>query len=333
MQNNFSGTHNCSTQWEKRYMRLFVLAALLATVASAQEQQPLPDNLMLLTGKQLMVGRASLCVPKTFQTNLNYAGKQATVISVTPGKNYKLPASSLNRLTPEMRAQMEDIQKSAILLLQFEDGTKLDTCAAMGPKMLSDYFELAPGQTITPVSTNPAAPGSPATAVQGNVPAGSASSAASSTAAPASPATPQECPVVVTKVTSGDGGFGHALADGMTNSEFQRQLDQTTHGGRSKHYLDMRMRNNSSKPMAAIESVVIYSNKMGDETTRDTLVSQNTKPIKSGAELKSYSMDRSESAQNGTGEVTLYVSRVRFEDGTFWTDNGSHSCSLTNKSK
>jgi hypothetical protein len=123
------------------------------------------------------------------------------------------------------------------------------------------------------------------------------------------------------------------MADGMTNSEFQRQLDQTTHGGRSKHYLDMRMRNNGSKPVAAVESVVIYANKMGDETTRDTLVSQNTKPIKPGAELKSYAMDRSESAQNGVGEVTLYVSRVRFEDGNFWTDNGSHSCALTNKAK
>jgi len=138
---------------------------------------------------------------------------------------------------------------------------------------------------------------------------------------------------VVTKVTSGDGGFGHALAEGLTTSEFQRQLDQTAHGGHSKHYLDMRMRNNSSKPIAAIESVVVYANKMGDETMRDTLVSQNTKPIKPGEEHKSYAMDRAERTQNGTGDVILYISRVRFEDNTFWQDNGSHSCSLSNKVK
>jgi len=143
----------------------------------------------------------------------------------------------------------------------------------------------------------------------------------------------QECPVIVTKVTSGDGGFGHALAEGLTTSEFQRQLDTTTHGGHDKHYLDMRMRNNSSKSIAAIESVVVYANKMGDETTRDTLISQNTKPIKPGDEHKSYSMDRTERTQNGAGQVTLYISRVRFEDNTFWQDNGSHSCSLSNKAK
>ncbi|HEV7553139.1 MAG TPA: hypothetical protein VGP65_15735, partial [Candidatus Angelobacter sp.] len=125
-------------------MRFFVLAALLATAACGQQQQPLPDNLTLLAGKQVLVGRLALCAPKTFQANRDYAGKPATVISVTPGKTYNFPASTLNRMAPEMRAQLEDMQKSAILLFQFEDGTKLDTCAAMGPKMLSDNLELAP---------------------------------------------------------------------------------------------------------------------------------------------------------------------------------------------
>lgn len=69
---------------------------------------------------------------------------------------------------------------------------------------------------------------------------------------------------------------------GSRRANFQRQLDETAHGGHGKHYLDMRMRNNSSKPVAGIESVVLYSNKMGDETLRDTLDSQNTKPIKPG---------------------------------------------------
>jgi hypothetical protein len=295
-----------------------------------QQPQPLPDNLNLLIGKKVVIGRIPLCVPKTFNTNLTYSGKTATVVSLKPGNMPRFSPSVLSRMAPDMRAKMEDMQKGGILLFQFEDGIQLDSCAAMGPKMLSDNLELAPGETIAPPAAQPAT----SAAAQAN-PAALVSGAPSASPAPASatPSTPQECPVVVTKVTSGDGGFGHALAEGMTTSEFQRQLDQTAHGGNSKHYLDMRMRNNSSKPIAAIESVVIYTNKMGDETTRDTLVSQNPKPIKPGEEHKSYSMDRSEKMQNGVGNVILFVSRVRFEDNTFWQDNGSHSCSLSSKVK
>jgi hypothetical protein len=291
----------------------------------AQVAQPLPDNLNLLVGKKVVIGRMSLCVPKTFNTNLTYSGKTATVVSLKPGNIRKLPPSVMNRMAPDMRERLLDLQNGGILLFQFEDGTQLDNCAAMGPKALSENLELAPGETIT--SAQPAV-----TATSSPQPAAALSTAGTSTV-PAVSTAPQECPVVVTKVTSGSGGFGHALAEGLTTSEFQRQLDQTEHGGHSKHYLDMRMRNSSSKPIAAIESVVVYSNKMGDETTHDTLLSQNTKPIKPGEELKSYSMDRSESTQNGTGNVTLYIGRVRFEDNTFWQDNGSHSCSLSNKVK
>ena len=44
-------------------------------------------------------------------------------------------------------------------------------------------------------------------------------------------------------------------------------------------------------------------------------------------------MDTSESWRNGKGEVNVYVNRVRFEDDSFWQDNGSHSCALTSKIK
>lgn len=310
-----------------RYLQFLVIMVMFATAFGQDTPQPILDDLNLLVGKQVVVGRMPLCTPKTFTANLNYSGKTATVVSVKPNTMRKLPSNMLNRMTPDMRAMMEDAQNGATLLLQFEDGTTLDTCAAIGPKKLAENLELAPGQTITPVAT-----AQPVTASAAGFPPAASNPVASAPQTAATSA-PQECPVIVTKVTSGDGGFGHAMADGLTTSEFQRQLDQTTHGGHSKHYLDMRMRNNSQKPVAAIESVVVYANKMGDETLRDTLISQNTKPIKPGEEHKSYSMDRAERTQNGAGLVTLYISCVRFEDNTFWQDNGSRSCSLTNQAK
>ena len=302
---------------------------------SAPQSQPIPEDLNLLVGKRVVIGRLPLCVPKTFTTNLTYSGKTATVVSLKPGTMHKFSPSVMSRMTPEMREQLEDLQKGGMLLFQFEDGTQLDTCAALGPKTISPNLELAPGETIAAPANQvaAAAPSSPQSSIAAPAAGSPAAASLVSASSAAASKTPQECPVVVTKVTSGDGGFGHALAEGLTTSEFQRQLDQTTHGGHSKHYLDMRMRNNSSKPIAAIESVVVYANKMGDETMRDTLVSQNTKPIKPGEEHKSYAMDRAERTQNGTGDVILYISRVRFEDNTFWQDNGSHSCSLSNKVK
>jgi hypothetical protein len=50
---------------------------------------------------------------------------------------------------------MEDQQKAATILLQFEDGTQLDTCAPIGPSKFSESFELAPGQTLQEPSRPP----------------------------------------------------------------------------------------------------------------------------------------------------------------------------------
>ena len=307
----------------KQLAALFSLITALSLTAAAQNELKVDDPSQL-AGKKLNVLRAMLCQPNTFTANLNYSGKVATVVSVKPGKGVSIPARTLNRMPPESRALFEDQMKAATLLLQFEDGTKLDTCAPIGPKKIAEYFELAPGETLgtaaPPKSDAPSA--GLALASTGSSPA-SAGQAASST-----PAGPQECPVVMTKVSSSE-SFGHALADAMTTSEFERQVDRAGHGGKDKHYLDMRERNNGQKPIRAIESVVVYKNVMGDETVRDTLTSQNTKPIKPGEELKSYFMDRGLQSSNGVGDVTVYVQRVRFTDDTLWVDNGSHSCSLT----
>jgi hypothetical protein len=119
----------------------------------------------------------------------------------------------------------------------------------------------------------------------------------------------------------------------MTTSEFQRQLDTTLNNGNSKHYLDMRMKNVSKSNVRAVESRVIYANVMGDVQSRDTLVTQNTKQIKPGQEFRSNFMDRTLQSANGRGDVTIYINRIRFEDGTMWVDNGSHSCKLTSAIK
>jgi hypothetical protein len=59
----------------------------------------------------------------------------------------------MDRLPPQARAMMEDARRAATILVQFEDGTQLDTCAPVGPSRLSDYFELVPGQTLQPDQT------------------------------------------------------------------------------------------------------------------------------------------------------------------------------------
>ncbi len=133
-----------------RMEQLLFALVLLATVSScAQEQQLSTQNPFELVGKRVIVHRMPLCQPGTYTPDIAHAGKQATVISAKP--NNAIPALSpkvMSRLAPEARALIEDQQKAATLLLQFEDGTKLDSCAPIPPKALSDYLELVPGQTV-----------------------------------------------------------------------------------------------------------------------------------------------------------------------------------------
>jgi hypothetical protein len=106
-----------------------------------------------------------------------------------------------------------------------------------------------------------------------------------------------------------------------------------SNGGYDPHYLDMRLRNNSSQSIKAIEGVATYANKTGDTGHIQSFVTQNDKPIPPGAAHNTYMEDTSEQWRNGKGEVTVYVNRVRFEDNTFRQDNGSHSCALTTEIK
>ena len=141
------------------------------------------------------------------------------------------------------------------------------------------------------------------------------------------------CPIVITKATSTDGGLSHALIEGLTKSEYERAVEKARAGGKDPHYLDVRMKNVSSKNVRAIESFVVYSDAMGDAGPQTTLLTQNTKDIKPGGEYRGYSVDTSERSANGIGDVTVFVSRIRSADNSFCQDNGSHSFALTTQLK
>ena len=93
-----------------------------------------------LVNKKVVVQRMPLCEPGTFTPNLNYAGKTGLVVSAKPSKSYKLSPSTLSRMAPGARAMLEDQQKAATVLVQFDDGKKLDTCAAIGPRKIERIF-------------------------------------------------------------------------------------------------------------------------------------------------------------------------------------------------
>ena len=132
--------------------KVFVMVVMIAIACFGQEQSSIQD-FNVLVGKQVIVQRIPLCQPGTYNTVLTYSGKQATVVSLKPFKlPYPISQAVLDKMTPEARAMIQDQMKAATLLLQFDDGTKLDTCAPIGPSKFSDSFELAPGQTLTPSS-------------------------------------------------------------------------------------------------------------------------------------------------------------------------------------
>jgi hypothetical protein len=55
--------------------------APMPRAAGAVATSKIPDDLRLLAGKHVIVGRLPLCVPNSYATNMAYTGKSATVIS------------------------------------------------------------------------------------------------------------------------------------------------------------------------------------------------------------------------------------------------------------
>jgi hypothetical protein len=153
-------------------MKKIIVMLLVAVTGFGQEQQKPIQDLTLLIGKQVIVQRmAPLCQPGTYTAFLTYAGKQAKVVSLKPSKIAPLSPKVMNLLLPETRAMIEDAQKAATILLQFEDGTQLDTCVPIGPSKFFVSFELAPGQTLPDSFNSPTASAPPTSTAGTLVPA------------------------------------------------------------------------------------------------------------------------------------------------------------------
>jgi hypothetical protein len=85
-----------------------------------------------------------LCQPGTFTVVVSYAGKQATIVSVKPFTTAVVPQQTLDQLAPQTRDALENASKMATVLIQFDDGIQLDTCAPISMAILSNYFEFEP---------------------------------------------------------------------------------------------------------------------------------------------------------------------------------------------
>jgi hypothetical protein len=131
-------------------MKESFVIVLLATAAYGQQQRV--QDLSQLVGRQVIAQRMGLCQAGTYNVLLAYAGKRAKVISVKPSNIPYLTEKSISKMPPDSRAMMEDFRKGGTILVQFEDGTKIDTCGPIGPSQLSNYFELAPGETLQPAT-------------------------------------------------------------------------------------------------------------------------------------------------------------------------------------
>ena len=168
--------------------------AISLTGAAGAAPVAIPDDLHLLVGKRGVVGRMALCAPNTYTANLAYAGSAATFLGFTEPKAAGLMRSSMGRLPHNIRLQMEDAAKGGLLQVQFEDGTKLDTCGDLLWSQLATDLELAAGETIAlpsaprPLAAPPSA-GSASVSLPATVP---------TRAVAASTTTSQQCAIVIT---------------------------------------------------------------------------------------------------------------------------------------
>jgi hypothetical protein len=112
-----------------------VLFAGLLPVQSAnslgQDSGPVIENPAQSVGKEIKFNRLPLCEPGKYKGDLAHAGMEATVVSAKPSNIPAIPKVALDGMSPAGRDLILDQQKAALLLLRFDDGITLDTCAAI----------------------------------------------------------------------------------------------------------------------------------------------------------------------------------------------------------
>lgn len=274
-------------------MRVLAVAALILFVATGFGQTTI-QALSSLVGKQVVVQRTGLCQPGTYNAVLTYVGKTATVLAVTPKKMPQIPQSAMNRVPQgQMRELLEG--KGAILLLNFEDGTELDSCAAITPSTMSDFVALVPGQTLEPAQRP--------------------------TSSTAPPTQPQECPVSITNLSSGN-SFKASMLVSM-----ESQGNSSSIG---KSFLTVKYQNDSNKEVTGIRFRVSYFNSVQEVQHVSDVITPTGAKLKP---KKSFSVVQPDWVFVGTETMKLsgWVDKVVFADGTSWSDDGRHVCKATSK--
>jgi hypothetical protein len=274
-------------------MRVLVAATLILFVATGFGQTTIQD-LSSLVGKQVVVQRTALCQPGTFNAVLTYAGKTATVQTVTPKVMPKMPSGAMNRIPEgQMRELLEG--KGAIILFKFEDGTELDSCAAITPSTLSDFIALVPGQTLEP-APRPTTPNPP-------------------------PTQPQDCPVSIANLTTGN-SFKASMLVSMESQGNSRSI--------GKSFLTVKYQNDSNKEVTGIRFRVSYFNSVQEIQHVSDVITPTGAKLKP---KKSFSVVQPDWVFVGTEKMQLagWVDKVVFADGTSWSDGGTHACKATSK--
>jgi hypothetical protein len=293
-------------------IRFTGLVSLFLVLRVAVCQESPIRGLNVLIGKQVIVQRTALCQPGTFTYSLAYAGKQGTVVSLKPSNLLPLTPGAINRLSPAARALVEDQQKAATILVRFEDGAQLDSCAPIAPSRLSDHFELAPGQTLEAAPASAPVPTSPPAPPSSPVPAANlqpATTTLSSTAIPSSP--PQPCPVEIKKIDTAN-GFKANLAGGLL-------YGPNVH----PHYQMLTYMNASTKDVVSVRFKVEFLNALREVSEVVVFEPEKESKLKPG---KAASLVRATYLTPEGAKASGWVEKILFSDGTYWNDDGSHSC-------
>jgi len=295
----------------------FALFLAVSIAAFAHAQTPVTD-MKTLVGRKAVVQRMPFYQPGTYNTiPKTYAGQTVTIIEVKPSTMFAmmtmLTASQIASLPPELRQPYENTKTASTIVFQFQDGTKADTGAMpVMASTLPTYLELLPDQnpsTTVPTSTA-SAPTPPDTPPNSSCPVTVSSAACGQTA------TKQDCPLKLTKIKYA--GFGTGLAANMLGMTGQYIPNSA---------YEIHVTNQSDKETRVIEITTQFFNPMGDVAYTDNgnLVETKLKPGQSRTTLGATPLGI---VTSNAPSMRAWVTRIKFKDGSFWTDDSSQSCAI-----
>jgi hypothetical protein len=299
-------------------MKHFSALLLAVSVTALTQAQTRAIDMRMLVGRKAIVQRMPFYQPGTFQQIPNtYAGQTVTIIEVKPSTMFAmmptLTASQMASLPPQSQQAIENTKTASTIVVQFQDGTKADTGAMpVMASTLPTYLDLLPDQNPSPaVPTSTASAATPAP-----IPPNSSCPATVTKAACGQAATKQDCPLKLTKIKYA--GFGTGLAADM--------LGMTGQYIPNSPY-EIHVTNQSDKETRVIEITTQFFNPMGDVAYIDNgnIVQTKLKPGQSRTTLGTTPLGM---LQSDAPSMRAWVTRIKFKDGSFWTDDGSQSCAI-----